>query len=117
MHEGKVKQRLKADKVANTGVASVAFATKLEAFQQAVILSSMAQMRELQTLLKQRDLYSGPVDGTYGAAVREAIEAYEKAEGLPLTGLATSAILRRLGGGVAATAPERAKPKARRVKS
>jgi Putative peptidoglycan binding domain/Trypsin-like peptidase domain len=117
MQEGKVKQRLKADTVTNTGVASVAFAAKLEAFQQAVILSSAAEVRELQGLMKQRDLYSGPVDGIYSAVLKQAIEAYEKAEGLQVTGLATVALLQRLGGGVSATVPERVKPKTRRVKS
>jgi hypothetical protein len=117
MQEGKVKKRLKADTVANTGVASVAFAARIETFRHAEILSTAAQMRELQGLLKQRQLYHGPLDGTFSPGVREAIEAYEKAEGLPVTGLATLAILQRLGGGVAATTPERAKPKARGAKS
>jgi protease YdgD len=107
MQDGEVKKRLKADTIANTGVASAAFAGKLEAFRQAVILASVAEMRELQGLLAQRQLYSGPVDGTYGADLKTAIEAYEKVEGLPVMGLATMALLQRLGGGVAA---ERAKP-------
>jgi len=84
MQDGEVKKRLKADTIANTGVASAAFAGKLDAFRQAVILASVAEMRELQGLLAQRQLYSGPVDGTYGADLKTAIEAYEKAEGLPV---------------------------------
>ena len=91
MQEGKVKQRLKADTVANTGVASVASAAKLEAFREAHILSSAAEMRELQGLLRDRHLFSGKVDGTYGPELRIAIEAYEKSEGLKATGLATLA--------------------------
>jgi len=107
MQDGEVKKRLKADTIANTGVASAAFAGKLDAFRQAVILASVAEMRELQGLLAQRQLYSGPVDGTYGADLKTAIETYEKAEGLTVTGLATVALLQRLGGGVAV---ERTKP-------
>jgi Putative peptidoglycan binding domain/Trypsin-like peptidase domain len=98
MQEGKVMKRMKADPVANTGVASAAFAEKLEAFREAVALTSPAQVRELQTLLKGRQLFAGKVDGNYGADLRAAIEAYERAEGLPVTGLATLAILKRLGG-------------------
>jgi protease YdgD len=113
MQDGEVKKRMKADTIANTGVASAAFASKLEAFRQAVILGSAAEMRELQGLLAQRQLYSGPVDGNYGAELKTAIEAYEKAEGLTVTGLATVALLQRLGGGVAV---ERGKP-ARRGKT
>jgi Putative peptidoglycan binding domain/Trypsin-like peptidase domain len=98
MQEGKVKKRLKADPVANTAVASAAFADKLDVFLQAAVLSSPAQVRELQTLLQQRQLFPGKVDGNYGADLRSAIETYEKAEGLAVTGLATMAILKRLGG-------------------
>ena len=98
MQEGKVMKRMKADPVANTGVASAAFAEKLEAFREAVVLTSPAQVRELQTLLKGRQLFAGKVDGNYGADLRAAIETYERAEGLPVTGLATLAILKRLGG-------------------
>ena len=61
-------------------------------------------------------MFTGKVDGTYGPELRIAIEAYEKSEGLEATGLATLAILQRLGGGVP-TATERAKAKPRRAKS
>ena len=108
MQDGQVKKRLKADTIANTAVASAAFVGRLEAFRQAVVLATPGEVRELQGLLAQRHLYSGPVDGTYGAPLKTAIEAYEKAEGLTVTGLATVALLQRLGGGVA-TGAERAK--------
>ena len=52
MQEGKVKKRMKADPVANTAVASAAFADKLDVFLQARVLSSPGQVRELQTLLQ-----------------------------------------------------------------
>jgi peptidoglycan hydrolase-like protein with peptidoglycan-binding domain len=58
-------------------------------------------MRELQGLLAQRQLYSGPLDGNYSSELKTAIEEYEKAEGMIVTGLATVALLQRLGGGVA----------------
>ena len=108
MQDGKVKKRLKADTIANTGVASAAFAGKLERSGRRWFWLPPAEVRELQGLLAQRQLYSGPVDGTYGADLKTAIEAYEKAEGLTVTGLATVALLQRLGGGVA-TGAERAK--------
>lgn len=96
MQDGQVTRRLKADTVANTGVGSLAFAAKLEMFRQAPILRTAAQIRELQTALKQRGFYPAAVDGTYGAQLRSAIEAYERGEGLPVTGLATQTILKRL---------------------
>ena len=66
-------------------------------------------------LLQQRQLFPGKVDGNYSADLRTAIEAYEKAEGLAVTGLATLTILKRLGG--SGTAPGE-RPKApRKAKS
>jgi protease YdgD len=101
MQAGQVTRRLKADTVANTAVSATAFAARLEAFREAAILGTPAQLRELQTQLQHRDLFDGKVDGTYSADLRAAIEAYEAAEGLPVTGLATHALLKRLGGGTA----------------
>jgi protease YdgD len=96
MENGQVTKRLKADTVANTAVNSSVFAAKLLAFRQAAILASPAQIRELQTILKQRQLFAASIDGNYGLALREAIEAYERARDLPVTGLATEALLQRL---------------------
>ncbi len=109
MMDGQVTRRFKAETVANTGVSATQFAAKLEAFRTATILATPAQLRELQSALKQQQLYEGPMDGTYGVTLRAAIEAYEKAQGMPVTGLATKALLRRLGGGAADKAKPRAK--------
>lgn len=108
MQDGQVTKRLKADMVANTGVSAASFTTRLEAFRGATILANAAQMRELQAALKQRHLYAGAIDGSYGAALRAAIESYEQAHGLPVTGLATSALLKRLSGTVEKTRPGKA---------
>lgn len=96
--DGHVTRRFKAETVANTGVSATAFAAQLEAFKQAVVLATAAQIRDLQTALKQEHLYAGPLDGVFGPALRVAIEAYEKAHGLPVTGLATQTLLKRLNG-------------------
>jgi protease YdgD len=96
MQAGQVTRRLKADVVANTAVSSAAFAAQLEIFRGATILATGAQIRELQTRLRQRGLFTGRVDGTYGAALHAAIEAHERAAGLPVTGLATAALLQAL---------------------
>src|SRR5262249_29568943 len=118
MQDGQVKKRLKANTIANTAVASAAFAARLESFRQAAILSTPQEMRGLQGLLAQRQLYSGPVDGNYDAAVQAAIEAYETSEGLAVTGLATVALLKRLGGPAAVErAREPAKGRMRRGKT
>jgi protease YdgD len=96
MQEGKVTQRMKADTIANTAVSATAFAEKLDIFRHASILETVADMRELQMLLRELKLYAGPLDGVYRAGLRQAIEAYEQSNGLAVTGLATRALLRRL---------------------
>ncbi len=98
MMDGQVTRRFKAETVANTGVSAAQFAAKLEAFRNAVILATPTQIRHLQAALREREIYSGPLNGVYTANLRAAIEAYEAAEGLPVTGFPTQALLRRLGG-------------------
>lgn len=96
MQKGRVVKRQKADTVANTGVSALAFAAKLDAFRQAVILSAPQHIRALQAALKQRQLFTGDVNGVYSPALRLAIESYERTNGLAVTGLATQALLKRL---------------------
>jgi protease YdgD len=96
MQAGQVMRRMKADTIANTAVNTKSFAEKLELFRQAVILRSGAPMRELQARLRQHHLFAGKEDGNYSAALRSAIEAYEEEQGLPVTGLATQAVLQGL---------------------
>jgi Putative peptidoglycan binding domain len=98
IEEGRVSKRLSTHTVANTAVNSAAFAGKLATFRHAAILGSPAAIRALQRSLQRRELYAGAIDGTYGASLRAAIAAYESAEGLPVTGLATATLLHRLAG-------------------
>jgi Putative peptidoglycan binding domain/Trypsin len=98
MEDGRISKRLEAAQVANTAVNSSAFAGKLATFQQAAILTSAEEIRALQMALKLRALYAGAIDGAYGAGLRSAIEAFEGAQDLPVTGLATKALLQRLHG-------------------
>jgi hypothetical protein len=96
MQAGQVTRRLKADTVANTAVSSAVFAKQLEIFRRATILATGAEIRKLQALLQKRGLFAGKVDGTYSAALRAAIEEHERAHGLPVTGLATAALIKTL---------------------
>ncbi len=97
MQKGEVIKRFKADTVANTGVSSSAFAAKLDVFQRAEIVATTDDVKRLQALLASRGLYAGKADGAYGPMLRAAIEAFEKEENRPVTGLATTALLQRLG--------------------
>ncbi len=96
LRAGQAAQRLKPDTIANTGVASSAFAERVAAFKAAVVLPTPAAIRELQTLLQARGFYEGPRDGAYGAAVQRAIERFEAAERVAVVGVASDAVLKRL---------------------
>ena len=93
---GQVTTRQRSETIANTAVSALSFVHAVEAMRRAVILSSGAQMRELQERLSTRGLYTARIDGSYGPALKAAIEAYEGASRLPVTGLASRALLGRL---------------------
>jgi Trypsin-like peptidase domain/Putative peptidoglycan binding domain len=100
MQQGEVVQRLKADMVANTGVSAVAFADRIEPFKRAQILGNARQIKDVQRALRTQKIYDGEIDGVYSPALKAGIEAYEQRNQAPVTGLATAALLRQLGGKV-----------------
>lgn len=93
---GQVVHRYKADTVANTGVSASAFINRLYALERAEILATRGSIRELQSLLGELGHYRGRPDGTFGPSLRTAIESFERAEGRPATGLATTTLLTRV---------------------
>ena len=99
IENGEVVHRYKADTIANTAVASSAFAARLDVFARADILTTRQKLQELQSRLYQRGFYSGPRDGAYGPMLKSAIENFEKSENRPVLGLATAALLKRLTAG------------------
>ena len=98
MQNGEIARTPKSETVANTAVNAGAFASRIEALRSAHVLPSGRPMKELQERLQQQNFYQGKIDGTFGAPLRSAIEAYEEAKALPVTGLATPALLLRLSG-------------------
>ena len=84
-----------------------------EADKRWEILSArhLEQARALQGSLGEAGYYKGEVDGVYGPATVEAVEALQKAHGLPVTGTvdkataaALQADLQAKGGAAAQTA-------------
>jgi hypothetical protein len=59
--------------------------------------SKGALVTRLQQALKDRDLYSIEVDGTFGPATEDAVKALQLSEGLPTDGIAGSEVFRALG--------------------
>ncbi len=88
--------RPRSDTIANTAVNALAFNERLNLLRQANILGSGASIRQLQELLVQRGHYAGRLDGAYGPTLKAAIEAYEQAGGMPVSGLATETLRQRL---------------------
>jgi len=98
MLNGEVVHRLKTNDVANTGVNALAFADALASFRNADLLASKADIRRLQERLAARGLYSGARNGRFGPKLKAAIEAFERASAMPVTGLATRPLLQALIG-------------------
>ena len=107
VHAGDKLEKPVTDAVANTGVAASAFGRQLAAFRAAQILANPIGLREMQERLQQGGYYAGPIDGTYGPALKHAIDAFESASRLPLTGLASEDVLSRLRLGAGTALPVR----------
>jgi Trypsin-like peptidase domain/Putative peptidoglycan binding domain len=90
---GEVVHRFKSDDVANTAVNAEVFAATLSAFRAADLLATSRDILRLQNALASQGLYEGPRDGHYGPALKAAIETYERAAAMPVTGLATRPLL------------------------
>jgi Putative peptidoglycan binding domain/Trypsin len=98
MLNGEVVHRFKSDDVANTGVNSQVFAAALDSFRDANLLASQRDVRLLQNALAVKGLYKGQLDGRFGTDTKVAIEHFERAASMPVTGLATQPLLEALLG-------------------
>jgi len=96
MLNDQVVHRFKSDDVANTGVNSLAFAAALDNFRASAMLTTREDVRRLQDALAAKALYTGPHDGRYHPRLHKAIADYERAAHMPVTGLATHALLHTL---------------------
>ena len=106
---GQVTLRERAENLANTAVNARAFDDRIRQLKSATILASGLRIRDLQEQLSVRKFYRAKVDGSYGPMLKAAIESYERASRMPITGLPTAALLERLdataGRGLGRVAP------------
>ena len=109
VEKGKVVRRFKSDAIANTAVSARVFADLITPFTAADLLINAPDIRQLQTLLSNRGLYSGKVDGSYGPATREAIQAFQGNIGEELAGLPIRRLLKELQSLGAKKSPANAK--------
>jgi V8-like Glu-specific endopeptidase len=94
--QGQVTHRQETETIANTAVNASVFAEHVAAFRTAEILATGTPIRQLQEYLAALNFYAGRADGDYGPVLKAAIVDYQKAQGLPVTGLATAPLLARL---------------------
>lgn len=92
---GEVVHRYRSDTIANTAVSTLAWREQLLFFDAAQILTDSAAIRRLQAALSATTHYAGAIDGRYGPQTRAAIIAFEVANNLPPTGMASIELLRR----------------------
>lgn len=104
--QGRAPSRQQTETIANTAVNARVFAEQIAGFQQAAILRAGNPIRQLQEHLAALGFYGGRADGDYGPVLKAGIVAYERARGLPVTGLATAPLLSHL----AAEATSRHRP-------
>ena len=64
--------------------------------------STGAEVTAIQETLKDRGLYSGSIDGIYGAGTQAAVKKFQKQQGLTADGIAGPLTLKRLGVSVGA---------------
>jgi Trypsin len=89
--------RYRTDVIANTGVSVSRFLDQIENLNRADLIASKADLDELRDLLAAEGLLSGQRDRALDtAALKHAIEAFERSTGQPVQGLATTVVLERL---------------------
>lgn len=94
---GEVIKRMPAAPVANTAVASIAFADEPEKLRTSQIITHPADMKALQQRLTELGHYAGPVNGRFDGSLRQAIRAFEESAGLRPISLPTRALLEAVG--------------------
>lgn len=96
MNNGEVVHRFKASEIANTAASVAPVAAVLPLLQNADLPRTVEQIRDAQLALKLRGLFAGPADGQYSPKLKQAMEEYQRRDGLPVTGLLTNDVLLRL---------------------
>jgi protease YdgD len=99
VQNGKVQQRFEPETIANTGVSAAHLKPLIDAMRDARIATSREDILEFQRRLQAMGLYAGALDGNFGELTRIAIRAYQQAMAVPVTGLPTNDLARRLVGG------------------
>lgn len=95
-HDGQVVQRLDSEVISNTALLAAPLIAPLATFASGELLTRPVEIERLQAYLLAHGRHAGPRDGRYGPMTRKAIRAFQARVGLPVTGLATRSLLKRL---------------------
>jgi len=95
-HDDRIVERLNTEVISNTALLAAPLIEPLDAFTNGQLLTTTGEIDQLQAHFIAQGLQPGPRDGRYGPLTRKAIEIYEARVGLPITGLATRSLLKRL---------------------
>jgi len=97
-YTGKVvsRKKIRASRETNMAVRPSAFLNGLGRFEKEALLNSGAELKQVQTLLKELKLYRGKIDGIFGQGTRHAITIFEKKKNLAPINLPTQELLHLL---------------------
>lgn len=90
----KIVKRYKSRAVHNIAVDVSRFEGRLDQIKAAEPVNTESGIRQLQQGLREREFYSGEVDGLFGPGTWNAIRKFEKKNKRPVLGLPTKSILR-----------------------
>lgn len=97
-----------AQTATSTAGATATSATPAKAKRGPVFRATKAQVKEVQTMLKDRKLYAGESTGTLDDTTRSSIKSFQKDNGLKETGTLNRATLEKMG--IALTETQKAIP-------
>lgn len=80
-----------------TGTSSSSPAATSKAAKPPVFRPTKDQIKQVQTILKEKSLYKGEASGTYNDETRAGIKSFQKDNGLTQTGTLNRATLEKLG--------------------
>jgi hypothetical protein len=91
--------------IANTAISVAAMNNALKAIAGRDLLSTPSEIARVQTGLAKRAFFNSAPTGRVDAALVDAVRAYERSAGAPVTGLLTHSLLEQLERSVRAAAP------------
>ncbi|MEM8687014.1 MAG: trypsin-like peptidase domain-containing protein [Pseudomonadota bacterium] len=81
----------------NLAVHPSTFIDHLDQLTPVKLVLGARRLEQIQEGLKERKLYTGPIDGVFGPATRKAIRTYQKSLDYPILGMPTVSLWQEIG--------------------